>query len=166
MHWSWWLQGVRETHLIILWIIEKQASKRPKCHGNKRFFFRLWFLLSPLQTITFLCPPENVFIRIKRELVIKMGKFFSWQKFFPQVNINNFPFSFSTSETKSSNGRFSFSNKNCSKITLLKIQQILHVKTIALSMAIPFPHFWLSFCHVRKIFHSLSKVRRPYYQVR
>ena len=56
------------------------------------------------------------------------------------MNLNNLPFSFHTSETQFSNGCFSFPNRNCPRMTLLKIWKILHLKVIALSIAIPFSH--------------------------
>ena len=75
-----------------------------------------------------------------------------------QVNLNNLPFSFDTSDTKSSIGCFSFSNRNCSKITLLKIQQILHLKPIDLSMVIPLSHiFDLAFAASKNLFIARAK---------
>ena len=59
-----------------------------------------------------------------------------------QLNLNNLPFSSHTSETQFSNGCFSFSNRNCPRITLLKIREILYLKMIALSIAIPSSHMF------------------------
>ena len=44
-----------------------------------------------------------------------------------RVNLNNLPFSFNISETSYSSGRFSISNRNCCRLTLLKIWHILHL---------------------------------------
>ena len=74
------------------------------------------------------------------------------------MNLNNLPFSFHTSETQFSNGCFSFSNRNYPRITLLKIRKILHLKIIALSIAIPFWHmFDLAFAASKNLCITRSK---------
>ena len=91
-----------------------------------------------------------------------------------RVNLNNLPFSLKTSEIYYTNDRFSFSNRNCFRITLLKIQKILRLtlslspfflgiysscspiltyKVIALSIAIPLFHmFYLAFAASKNLF--------------
>ena len=67
----------------------KTSIKKAKFDWNKPFFFQLWFLLNPLQAVTFLCPPENSLMfswGIEKELWTEMCQFFSWQKFFSQLN--------------------------------------------------------------------------------
>ena len=88
------------------------------------------------------------------------------------VNLNNLPFSFNISETQFSNGHFSNSNRICSRITLLKMRQILHLtllpmflgshrscstvlthKVIALPIAIQLSHmFYLAFATSKNLF--------------
>ena len=51
-------------------------QKKLKISWNKLFFSRLWFLLNPLQTVAFLCPPESILIfswGIERKLLTEMG---------------------------------------------------------------------------------------------
>ena len=36
------------------------SIKNGNFHGNKSFFFWLWFLFTPFQVVAFLCPPENI----------------------------------------------------------------------------------------------------------
>ena len=93
--------------------------------------------------------------------VYSKKNFFVFNKCMPPheyMNLNNLPFSFHTSETQFSNGCFSFSNRNCPRITLLKIREILYLKIIALSIAIPFSHmFDLAFA-ASKIF-SITRAK-------
>ena len=75
-----------------------------------------------------------------------------------ELNLNNLPFSFHTSETQFSNGCFSFSNRNCPRITLLKIREILYLKIIALTIAIPFWHmFDLAFAALKNLSIARAK---------
>ena len=75
---------------------------------------------------------------MKKQAFTKRGHFPS------QVNLSNLPFSFNTTEPKSSNVVSHFQigahSEARSRSTLLKIRQILPLKIIALSVAVPFFH--------------------------